>query len=703
MIRTGEAQIGKLIVTDDVNENNVSIIKNTYKIADLYIDKRFDIPMRDYKYTKINNSKTYDYIEEQLREIEELVKSGKKTIVQGETPLMNFKLKINFWCNNVFKDIIHNLDDGKVVNIIIHNSVSKHEYQLIKWLNERGLNAIIITKDINKIGGLSDNTELNIYNTNENMNYIHKDIPVIADTSKVKSLSEIEDIIYDENKHIKIYVIGIGSYIDSCDFYGKLYITSTKSTKFKLFTGDFGIITQEEINRIPRFKKDNHDYIVTTLLMFVNATNKVREQKLKEAIKSEFNSDSNKSLTGSILYNKMLYTITNINKIVNSEVTHIVFYGEAGKNETSIIRVLSVLDDMSLIIITPNKEKVVPEIKEVIQVFEMESSIDMEMPQVDSRDNARTTGAVASRIANETLYNGDLLGMYKPGQFLTCETKLFSTAYEEIELWWNKELYNRPQFKAEGIKVQLPVMFKVINGVPETMNHAKYLYTTDLISKYLYGNTILCKNTIDLSKLWGGGQTRILRATDIGGTEFKDQKPFYSESSKKLDKHRIKTGKNYKYGFLNTQKQDFILSKIEEIINTEFIVYDNKQEYIDTVLNILLNLGNDIIKIIQWFEFYTDNPNLVLVMPNECMLKLEDIIIIMFMHLIGFDILIFVPTCFRSVDGLVTNKFQYEIHNIGYASYDMCTDYLKVEDTNKPKANNESNHKKKSLLSRLFG
>ena len=43
----------------------------------------------------------------------------------------------------------------------------------------------------------------------------------------------------------------------------------------------------------------------------------------------------------------------------------------------------------------------------------------------------------------------------------------------------------------------------------------------------------------------------------------------------------------------------------------------------------------------------------------------------MFMHLIGFDILIFVPTCFRSVDGLVTNKFQYEIHNIGYASYDI--------------------------------
>lgn len=78
MIRTGEAQIGKLIVTDDVNENNVSIIKNTYKIADLYIDKRFDIPMRDYKYIKIDNSKTYDYIEEQLREIEELVKKWKE-------------------------------------------------------------------------------------------------------------------------------------------------------------------------------------------------------------------------------------------------------------------------------------------------------------------------------------------------------------------------------------------------------------------------------------------------------------------------------------------------------------------------------------------------------------------------------------------------------------------------------------------------
>lgn len=698
MIRTGEIQVGKFIVTDDVNIQNVELIKNLYKISDLYISKRFDIPMNDYKYTQMNGSSTYNYIEEQLRTVEQLVKSGKKTIVQGETPLANFKLKINYWCNTIFKGVIDKLDDDKVVNILIHNSVSKHECQLLSWLNSVGVNITIITKEVNKLGVIPSNAEQNIYNTSDNFEY-KEDEKKVVEVCDVKTLSDIEKTIYQDGNTVKVCVLGVDNYIDTCDFFGKLYINSENNKEFKLFINGFKPVTSQEANNVPRFKKDNHDYIVQTLAMFVNIQNKNIEQQLKNSLKDEFNSGANNELRGSILYNKILYCIMNINNIVNDEVKHVIFFGEASKNDCSIIRILNNVQGMSVIVLQPDKNKAQKEITDVLNTIEFESSIEnMEIPKVDSRDNVRTTGAMASRIANETLYNGQLLGIYKPGQFCTCETRLFSTAYEEIELWWNKDMFNRPNFSAQGIKAVLPVMFKVINGVQD-----KYKYTNEVIGKYLYGNTVLCRNVGELRSLITNNM-HILRCTDIQNTSFEEQKPFLKGD--KLNKQQIKRGTNYSYGYLSEVKQDFILSKIEEIINTDKIVVDNKDKYVDTVLNTLLNLGKELVRIIQWFEFYTDNPNLVLTMADEQMLQLQDIVLIMFMHSIGFDILIFVPTSYRSIDGLVTSKFQYDTHNIGYAAYDMDTSHLSLDMNKKVdsiSSDNQPDNKKKSIFKRIFG
>ena len=72
------------------------------------------------------------------------------------------------------------------------------------------------------------------------------------------------------------------------------------------------------------------------------------------------------------------------------------------------------------------------------------------------------------------------------------------------------------------------------------------------------------------------------------------------------------------------------------------------------------------------------------------------------MHLIGFDILIFVPTRYRSLEGLFTAKMQYEQHEIGYAEYSIDTQYMKV-DKDKPVNEDSTPQKKKSLFSKLLG
>lgn len=709
MIKTNIDELnGRFIITDDVNSENIEFIKNHYNKSILKINKRFDTPQIGYQLANISSSNTFKEIESALEVVYSLLQKGSTTIVNSETTFYNFKTKVNYWCNTQFREVLNKLDNKEDTYIIIHSDISKHEYTFLYWLFTYGVNIVVITKNISKAGKISDDIQLNIFNTNENLEYKTEVLETKVEVVKandIKSIKDIETALYEKNSVIKVICSGVDNYVDTCDFYGKIYTESETGQQIKLYINEIENPTQDEVNKIPRFKKDEHNYILQTLLMFVNVNDKDRSIKLKEAIQTEFNSGQNKELKGSILYNKLLYTIVTLNRLINSNVKHLVMFcnKSLGKNDICVLRVLSDLNIMSVLLLFPNKQIIPIELDDKLFKLEMQSSMEMdEIPKTDSRNNVKTTGAVASRIAQETLYNGELLGMYKPGQFYTCETKLFSTAYEELDLWWNKELYNRPQFRAEGIKVNLPVIFKVINGLPDNYSHAHYLYNTELVSKYLYGNTILCKKVEDLWNLWGGGQTRILRATDINGTDFKDQKPFFNNG--KLDRKRIKQGINYKYGFLSIQKQDFILNKIEEILNTSYIDYTDKTTYIDTVLNILLNLDNELIKIIQWFEFYTDNPNLVLVMPNESMLKLEDIIIILFMHIIGFDVLLFVPTCYRSIDGLVTSKFSYDVHNIGYAVYDINTDHLVVGAENSSIVQNrDTDKKKKGFFSRLFG
>ena len=83
-----------------------------------------------------------------------------------------------------------------------------------------------------------------------------------------------------------------------------------------------------------------------------------------------------------------------------------------------------------------------------------------------------------------------------------------------------------------------------------------------------------------------------------------------------------------------------------------------------------LNLSKELLRLIQRFDFTKKNPKLILINTTERVLSLEDSILTAFLNLVGFDILFFVPTGYRCIEGYFTKPFANE-QQLGEYLYDL--------------------------------
>lgn len=679
-----------VIILSDVNSKNINDVRDIYNKASLYIDYKLENPVIGYKITDtildntINNRKN----------------SWKTKFNMNDTQVNNLCIKLNYWITTKFKDIISNT---KNAIILVDGTPSKHEQIFFELLSSIDIKVIIITDKINDI--LID-CDKHDYKTNEHLDYkCNNSLEVINNKNKteiqlakdIKSISDIETALYKNNEIVKVFVCGISDYLDTCNFYAKLNNKCSNNEDWVLIKNGFEKPAYEDTSKLPRFSNTNHDYIVHTLLKFVNA----QYNGILDIIKNKFDSSEYANISGQILYNKLASVICTLNKLYekHTSLSHIVYYGEVKANDKLILDILNKVKELSIIVACSDKSKYI-DIDDMNKLDLDESTDIFEIPVHDKREDASTMAAQAENIVNKTLFSGDTLGMYKPGQFRTCDVVNFNTTFDEIKLWWNKELYLRPGFEAHGSKAIIPTIFRVVKGC--NSDSSKYLSE---IQKYCCGKTILCKGKSELDSLVSIGEhCNIHRGTDINHTRFEDQKPFFEND--KLNKDRIKSGKNYQYRFLDVNKQDLILDKIEDILTNNKInkkLFSSEQEFIDTVLNIGLNLHTVILQNIQWFEFYTYNPNLVLVLKDQNIPDINNMILLALLQNLGFDILIFVPTSYSSIEGYIGNKFIYDTNIVGEANYDINIDRLHVTsniEINETNTNEQS--KKQGFFSKIF-
>ena len=277
-------------------------------------------------------------------------------------------------------------------------------------------------------------------------------------------------------------------------------------------------------------------------------------------------------------------------------------------------------------------------------------SLSVEMyPESRNGNKVGTSAYHAEKDLDELIYKDT--GLYRNQQYTKANTMLLQTMYEEIPILWNQDLKYRPNFSTADGLVNMPVIFAKVCGIKdgslqEYWNSIKKLITSD---------TIVIK--------------KVPQITSVSENPVKAYVPEFLKNGR-IQREKIKKSKVYQYDFLRETMQDYILDKLQLLIEQRIIqgTFENGTEY--TIVSVVLNLGKDILRMIQKFDFTKKNPKLIYIITGETVLSLEDTIYVNFLSLIGFDIVFFVPTGYQCIEKYFKKNIVEE-HQIGEYFYDL--------------------------------
>ncbi len=332
--------------------------------------------------------------------------------------------------------------------------------------------------------------------------------------------------------------------------------------------------------------------------------------------------------------------------------TFIYFGACSNETEGLFLKLLASLP-VDVILLNPNSENKCVLADSRLFDVKYENSMVLDKFPIEIDNVHFSTVAYGAEKDLETMIYDDT-GLFKLRQHDNAVAVTLKTMYEEIYLLWNQEIKIRPSFEVLKEKVVIPTITAKVSGVKDK----------------------------DLTQYW-----RNIKNLDGNDSYIITEKSFYDKQSEKfntLDAFKIQTlvrenilkNSEYKYGIYREEIQNYILDKLEELINSRLIKGTFEKGTEHTILKVVMNLDKRILRLIQSLDFTKKNPKIVLVNPDEEGYKLEESIIIAFLHLIGFDILLFTPTGYRVIENHYTQPFFVE-HSIGDFMYDLkIPDYI---------------------------
>ena len=137
-----------------------------------------------------------------------------------------------------------------------------------------------------------------------------------------------------------------------------------------------------------------------------------------------------------------------------------------------------------------------------------------------------------------------------------------------------------------------------------------------------------------------------------------------------LQRKTIALHTEFKYGFLRKETLDYMFDKLQLLLDNKIIkgTFETGVEYY--IVSIALSMPENIVRKIQDFDFTRDNPKIIYIYAGQQQISIEDAVILLYLHYIGFDILIFTPNGYQSIERYFTSMV-IEEYQIGQYIYDM--------------------------------
>ena len=418
--------------------------------------------------------------------------------------------------------------------------------------------------------------------------------------------------------------------------------------------------TPEEIAAVRRRNHQTAEQLATDLAANLQYPNNQQLQTLMRQAFLDVVLEEDKAVGGNLnrLLNKAVYLVAWMKRYQKDlfqnwqapEVGVFLLFGAcSGDNEALFLRLLAKLPVDVLVLLPDLNAPCVLKDPALLDLHKEHSLPMTDFPVEPSQMRVRTAAYQAEREMDSILYQNT--GLYRAKQHQKAEAVTLQTMYEEIGLLWDQELKYRPGFAAEGDTVTVPVLLEKICGIKDG----------PILPYWLEIKKLVTPETTLVTKLpW---QT---------GLEANPMKPYATQFLRqgRLQREKIKQHKDYPYGILRPEIQDYLLDKLQVLLDEKLIAgtYQNGTEY--TIVSTILGLPKDLLRRIQNFDFTKKNPKLIIISTTEETLSLEDSILVAFLNLVGFDILFFVPTGYQSIEKYFQKPFANE-HQLGPYRYDL--------------------------------
>ena len=418
--------------------------------------------------------------------------------------------------------------------------------------------------------------------------------------------------------------------------------------------------TPEEIAAVRRRNHQTAEQLAADLAANLQYPNNQQLQTLMRQAFLDVVLEEDKAVGGNLnrLLNKAVYLVAWMKRYQKDlfqnwqapEVGVFILFGAcSGDNEALFLRLLAKLPVDVLVLLPDLNAPCVLKDPALLDLHKEHSLPMTDFPVEPSQMRVRTAAYQAEREMDSILYQNT--GLYRAKQHQKAEAVTLQTMYEEIGLLWDQELKYRPGFAAEGDTVTVPVLLEKICGIKDG----------PILPYWLEIKKLVTPETTLVTKLpW---QT---------GLEANPMKPYATQFLRqgRLQREKIKQHKDYPYGILRPEIQDYLLDKLQVLLDEKLIAgtYQNGTEY--TIVSTILGLPKDLLRRIQNFDFTKKNPKLIIISTTEETLSLEDSILVAFLNLVGFDILFFVPTGYQSIEKYFQKPFANE-HQLGPYRYDL--------------------------------
>lgn len=418
--------------------------------------------------------------------------------------------------------------------------------------------------------------------------------------------------------------------------------------------------TPEEIAAVRRRNHQTAEQLAADLAANLQYPNNQQLQTLMRQAFLDVVLEEDKTVGGNLnrLLNKAVYLVAWMKRYQKDlfqnwqapEVGVFLLFGAcSGDNEALFLRLLAKLPVDVLVLLPDLNAPCVLKDPALLDLHKEHSLPMTDFPVEPSQMRVRTAAYQAEREMDSILYQNT--GLYRAKQHQKAEAVTLQTMYEEIGLLWDQELKYRPGFAAEGDTVTVPVLLEKICGIKDGP---------------------ILPYWLDIKKLVTPETTLVTKLPWQTGLETNPMKPYATQFLRqgRLQREKIKQHKDYPYGILRPEIQDYLLDKLQVLLDEKLIAgtYQNGTEY--TIVSTILGLPKDLLRRIQNFDFTKKNPKLIIISTTEETLSLEDSILVAFLNLVGFDILFFVPTGYQSIEKYFQKPFANE-HQLGPYRYDL--------------------------------